>query len=260
MKDKNERSKRAWSSPVLALVRLFLIVLITLVTMAFFAVFRVFVRNPHRRWRVASLGTHLWGRACCRVLGYRVTVRGTPPAGGTLIAPNHLGYVDIILLSACCRCLFVAKSEVEGWTLFGQGAKLYEHVFVERRRAHAMAATRVAVTERLKSGENVCIFLEGTSSGGLDVLPFRSSFIQPAIDAGTSVAPVAVRWSSRNPKVDVAEDVAYWKEHVFFPHLWRHLGLRGTQATVVFCDPINAVEANRKELAEQVRARIVDAW
>jgi 1-acyl-sn-glycerol-3-phosphate acyltransferase len=258
--DENKKNKRAWSCPVLATVRLLLVSVWTLLVMLFYVVYRLFVRDQDRRYRTATAGTHVWGRGCCWLMGYKITVEGAPPEGGALVAPNHLGYADIILLSACCRCLFVAKSEVEGWTLFGQGAKLYQHIFVERRRAHSMMETRNAVVERLESGHNVCIFLEGTSSGGVEILPFRSSFIQPAIDAGAPVVPVAVTWSARSPKVDVSEDVAYWKDHVFFPHLFRHLGLRGIRANVVFCDPLDSSGANRKELAEAVRDWVVDAW
>ncbi|MCE9587463.1 MAG: 1-acyl-sn-glycerol-3-phosphate acyltransferase [Verrucomicrobia bacterium] len=52
------------------------------------------------------------------VLHCHVTVSGEIPLGG-LIACNHLGYVDILVLGSVCSAIFVAKSDVLDWPVFG---------------------------------------------------------------------------------------------------------------------------------------------
>ena len=66
-----------------------------------------------------------------RVLGIHIPVSGTPPEGGLLVA-NHLSYVDILVLSAVHPFLFVAKSEVREWPLFGLLARLAGTLFIRR--------------------------------------------------------------------------------------------------------------------------------
>ncbi len=67
---------------------------------------------------------------------------------------------------------FVAKREVAGWPLFGRLAKLQRTVFVDRDRRHTTGRERDEISERLKAGEKIVLFPEGTSHTGLAVLPF----------------------------------------------------------------------------------------
>src|SRR5690606_14220742 len=57
-------------------------------------------------------------RRCLRVLHVEVVVEGGLPRGA-LLAPNHISYLDIIVLSATTPTVFVSKSEVKGWPMFG---------------------------------------------------------------------------------------------------------------------------------------------
>ncbi len=233
---------RGWS-------RLALIVAGCLFMVAFFSVVKVFVRPPGKRYGLAARCTHWWGRYCCLVAGYRVRWSGPPPPPGSLLVPNHLGYADIIALAAAAPTLFVAKAEVNDWPLFGLCCRVFEHVFVQRRRAKEMTGTVAQIRQRLTSGASVCLFAEGTSSGGLQVLPFSSSFIQPALDAGVPIVPVAMNWRSSNPRVSIAEDIAYWKDHSFVPHILRQLGLSGTAVEIIFAPPLAAPEREDRKIA-----------
>ena len=118
-----------------------------------------------------------------------------------------------------------------------------------RGRLRGVHEANRLVTERLTQGLSVCAFLEGTSSGGGAVMPFHSSLIQPAIDAGVPVVPAALRWQATDPAIDIAEDVAYWGDHTLAPHLWRVLGLRGLRVDVTFGAPSSSGGQDRKTLA-----------
>ena len=251
--DAPDDARRAHSNPLLALIRLVGILAVTASFLLVFLFRAVFVHSPRRRFAFAARSTQVWGGLCSRVAGYRLVVHGEIPPPGAFLTPNHLGYVDIIVLAACVPCLYVAKAEVASWPLFGLCCRLFDHVFVVRRRTRDLVESAARVRERLRHGTTVCAFLEGTSSGGRAVLPFRASFVQPAIDVGVPVVPAGVRWTPSDPAVDVADDIAYWRDHTFLPHLWRHLGLRGLRVDVHFGAPIATEGIDRKILAEQCR-------
>src|SRR5690606_818098 len=62
--------------------------------------------------RAASLNwTHRWLAGCARVMGIRIAVHGEPPRPGTMLAPNHLGYLDIVALGVAHPSFYVVKAE-----------------------------------------------------------------------------------------------------------------------------------------------------
>jgi 1-acyl-sn-glycerol-3-phosphate acyltransferase len=47
----------------------------------------------------------------------------------------------------------------------------------------------------LQAGQSICIFPEGTTSNGQQILPFHASLFQAAIDAGVVVQPIYLNYS-----------------------------------------------------------------
>ena len=92
-----------------------------------------------------ALGVHRLSRRLLRVFGMEVRVRGPVPRYG-LITCNHLGYIDVVVLAATAPTVFVAKSDVESWPVFGWFARRSGTIFVERGRAggSAESARRIA--------------------------------------------------------------------------------------------------------------------
>src|SRR6266480_4926501 len=102
-------------------------------------------RKPLRNQLHARTGwLHRWSRFACRVLGIRVTTRGSMPQSGLLVC-NHLSYLDVVVLSSIGRWVFVAKRDVAAWPLFGWLAHAAGTIFVDRQRplASAFAVNRI---------------------------------------------------------------------------------------------------------------------
>jgi len=57
-------------------------------------------------------------RRVLRVFRIETLSDGNIPSSGLLVC-NHLSYLDILVLAAFAPCLFVAKSEVKYWPVFG---------------------------------------------------------------------------------------------------------------------------------------------
>jgi 1-acyl-sn-glycerol-3-phosphate acyltransferase len=191
-------------------------------------------------------------RLLARLIGLRITVKGVPHVDGpTLIVSNHLGWIDIVALSAVTPLSFVAKREVAGWPFFGSLARLQRTVFVDRQRRHATGTGRDQ--DRLKAGDTLVLFPEGTSSDGFRVQPFKSSFFAAAAQPGVVVQPVTLAFHGhRGNRMNrrLMPFYAWYGDMVLAPHLWQSLKAGPFEATVVFHPPLSlSGETNRKALA-----------
>ena len=123
-------------------------------------------------------------RTLCRLIGIRITVIGERIAEHPLmIVSNHTSWADITVISAIAPIVFVAKSEVGTWPIFGLLSKLQRSVFVDRSRRQKTGAVNAEIAQRLAGGDPVVLFGEGTSNDGNRVLAFRSALIGAARDA-----------------------------------------------------------------------------
>jgi 1-acyl-sn-glycerol-3-phosphate acyltransferase len=203
-------------------------------------------------WLHASCGVAL------RRIGVEVTAEGEPPRHGLLVS-NHLSYLDVLVYASLFPCLFVAKQEVAGWLLFGQFATMAGTIYVNRERGAANRSATAAMEQALRDGLPVVLFPEGTSSDGSSVLPFRSPFFEPAMQAEALVSPAAIGYSSET----AAESrLAYYGDDAFAPHLLRTLGQRQVRAHVAFggarsyADRKRAASGTQAEV-EAMRARLL---
>lgn len=244
------RGERARSSALRAAWRVGLLLAGSGVFLAIWIVIKRTARSKEHLYALAARWTGHWARYCCRAAGFNVTVSGMPPPNGTLIAPNHLGYADVLAMGSVLPCFFVAKLDIESWPFIGTLFTISHNIGVPRTRVKGLVEATAQIADRLRAGQSVCVFLEGTSSGGGRLLPFYPPLVQPAIDAGAAVCPVAIRWIPRDAAIDIGEDIAYWREeHTFGPHAWRLLGFSGIRAEIEFGGPIPGKEMTRKELA-----------
>jgi len=183
-------------------------------------------------------------------MGVRIRVHGEIPRGGLIVA-NHVSYVDIVALSAATACAFVSKMEVARWPLFGLYAKCGATIFVDRERRGAVAGVVEEMRSRLDAGVPLTLFPEGTSTGGEDVLPFRSSLFEPVVELGCPVTACALHYSLDDGSV--ADEVAYWRDMTLAPHLLNLLGKTGVTLDIHF-GPCSRRTGDRKTLARDLHA------
>ncbi len=194
-----------------------------------------------------------WSSFACRVLGIRVTRRGSMPQSGLLVC-NHLSYLDVVVLSSIGPCVFVAKRDVAAWPLFGWLAHAAGTIFVDRERRLASADVVDLVREAIAGGSLVVLFPEGTSSDGSTVLPFKSSLLESAVQLRCPVATAAIEHALEDGSV--ADEVCYWGDMTLLPHLLNLFSKREIRSKCSFSLPkIRA--GDRKEIAAELREEIV---
>lgn len=209
-------------------------------------------RSDARRAARAAWLHRTTGRTL-RYFRIQTQATGPVPTRGLLIS-NHLSYLDILVLSSLTPAVFVSKHDVKFWPVFGQFAVLAGTVFVDRTRRFQVGRVNDEITAALNQGALVILFPEGTSSNGETLLPFKSSLLEPATHPEW---PLAVGWVHYEiDDGDAGEEVCYWGNHTFFPHMLNLLGKRRVRATVRF-GPFSGRGSDRKELAQRLRAEIL---
>jgi 1-acyl-sn-glycerol-3-phosphate acyltransferase len=169
-----------------------------------------------RRRRVASEWLQQTAQGCKWILGLDVKCIGAIPESGLLVS-NHLSYLDIVLLAALRPCVFVSKKEVAAWPVFGTCAQLGGTIFVDRARRSDVAGVSEQMREALAEGLLIVLFPEGTSSGGANVLPFKSALIEPALRLNCPVTSASVGYSIAAGSVP--DEICYWRDMSLVPHL-----------------------------------------
>lgn len=205
-----------------------------------------------RLWWAVPFAYH---RLCCRIMGLKVRVVGTPSAARpTLFVSNHVSYLDIPVLGSILPASFVAKMEVAQWPGYGLLAKLQRTVFVDRRR-NSTARQRDSIRARLADGDPLVLFPEGTSNDGNRILPFRSALLSVAEIASEpplTVQPVSVAYPSVNGLPmgwGLRPLVAWYGGMELGGHLWRFSRLGQVEAVVEFHPPVGVADfPSRKEL------------
>lgn len=195
-----------------------------------------------------------WSRRTLRLLNVRVKTEGPLPGSG-LVASNHLGYLDIVVLASLRPFFFVSKANVKGWPVLGTLAQLAGTLFVSRERRTEVGRFNQELAERLRHGQPVVLFPEGTSSDGRQVLPFRSPLLAPVTDGQNPVTPTWLGYELAEGSVE--DEVCYWRDMVFVPHFLNLLSKRKIQARVVFGEPL-AGNLDRKQLAVELRQRVAN--
>ncbi len=197
-------------------------------------------------------------RTLCRIIGLKLQVVGRPAPGATLFVSNHTSWLDVLVLGAVLDARFVSKAEVAGWPLIGWVAKLGRCVFVSRSRSRT-GDEADDMTNRLRAGEALILFPEGTTSDGTRVLPFRSSFFSVATNAA-QVQPVTVVYDRMGFLPACRRDrplFAWYGDMETGSHAWRLLRRTGTRATVVLHEEFApSALPNRKHMAAET-GRIV---
>lgn len=187
-------------------------------------------------------------------MGIQTSVVGPIPERG-LIVSNHLSYLDILVFGATAPCAFVSKTEVQSWPLVGWIASMTGTVYVDRSSRSETDRVRPQMIERLRQGSRLILFPEATSSDGRELLPFRSSLFQAAVDAAAPVTPAHISYELIAGDGDPATDVCYWGEMTMFPHVIRLLTKAGVLATVRFAAG-SSIFNSRKQAALEMQRKV----
>ena len=189
-----------------------------------------------------------------RRFGLRVRTEGTPLTRTVLYTPNHVSWLDILVVGGAVPAAFVTKAELEGVVRWASG--LNDSVYIDRNMRSSVKGQAGDLRSRLAEGRAVCLFPEGTTSGRL-ILPFRPSLfasLYPPLP-GVRVQPVVLDFG------DDVDEAAWIGDEAYELNIKRILERPGRlDVTIRFLDPIDpAVAGDRKKLAAMARREVIEA-
>ncbi len=204
--------------------------------------------SPARKLEV----NRAWSLKMLRLAGIRLVVHHDEERidHGALVVGNHVSWLDIYVVNAWRPTPFVSKAEVRGWPVVGWLAHRLGTVFLHREKRRDAHRTMHEMTARLKAGEVICVFPEGTTSDGLGVLPFHSNLFQAAVSAGCRVQPITLFYEDAQGRQSTAP--AYIGDLSLGESL--DMVLRGGAFTAhLFVGAPIAPAADRRALSQQAR-------
>ncbi|MFK8053176.1 MAG: lysophospholipid acyltransferase family protein [Woeseiaceae bacterium] len=243
---------------ILAIVRLIGILLITLFVAIPLAILR-FVLSPwpNAKRAVRLFYFKLWSRWVCALLGARSNVFGELPAAQCMVASNHLGYLDILVIAQYAPAVFVSKADVLQWPVVGWLTKLADTLYIARERHRDIPRANQSIAAALQAGDNVVLFPEGTSSNSDWILPVRPPLLQVAASEQFPVSTIALYYQTDTPDPHAHQAICYFGDMSFGSHVWRLLHLRGFKVDIRFSGAL-LQDTERKTLALKVRKSILD--
>ncbi|WP_425614295.1 lysophospholipid acyltransferase family protein [Anatilimnocola sp. NA78] len=187
----------------------------------------------------------------CGIVLYRVRWQGAqnfPKEGGALICSNHQSYFDPVLVGLSCdrRMNYLARDTLFKSRILAPLIRFLDAIPIDREGG-GLAGLKETL-RRLKAGEQVLIFPEGTRSEDGEVLPLKPGFCSLAR-------------RSKVPLVPVGLDGAYqsWPRSARFPRLGRIAVVIGEPLLPQFIasltdeQVVSELEARIKECHRQAR-------
>jgi lyso-ornithine lipid O-acyltransferase len=202
---------------------------------------RIWGRSP---WPHRFLSAAGW------IIGLRVRRTGRRPGRHTLLVANHTSWLDILIVGSALRSAFVSKDEL-GHPLIHWLADQNATVYVKRSHRKGARDQAAAIAKALKGDKPVIIFPEGTTGPGTHLLPFRSTLLEAAHQAGDAVRvrPVVIDYGDAHAEVS-------WFDEPGSDNVKRLLGRRGTlPVSVQVLDPLDP-HLDRKQLTHEAREAI----
>ena len=225
-----------------------------------------------RAWPTGARHLPYWyHRAVCRLLGIRFKISGRIARDRpVLVVANHVSWLDIPVLSAVAPLSFIAKREVGAWPFVASLARLQRTVFVDRTRRSAVHDVTREMADRLRGGDTLVLFAEGTSTDGNRVLPFKSALFSAVFQGNTdnlSIQTLALTYTHLHGVPLGRADrsmVGWYGDMEMGDHAWTLLKAGPLDVTIEIGPPVPLGNfATRKSLAGHtesiVRRAVVSA-
>jgi len=144
-----------------------------------------------------------WAKRLLRILRIKITLTGEVlkflSKDTYLIVSNHISWLDIPVIFSLKLITFVSASEVKTWPIIGILAKISGAIFVDRNRKSSLVEVIQAMNHHFKNEkQSICIFPEGITSNGYQVLPFKSNLFQSAFESNKLLLPLSIKYKENN--------------------------------------------------------------
>ncbi|WP_217476475.1 lysophospholipid acyltransferase family protein [Stutzerimonas stutzeri] len=188
-------------------------------------------------------------------LPFELRLSGQCPDRPMLWLANHVSWTDIPLIGMLQPMAFLAKSDVRRWPLLGWLAAEAGTQFIRRGGGDSAVLNR-QLGAALQERGTLLIFPEGTTTDGTTLRPFHSRLLSSAIETGTPIQPVAIRYW-RNGEADA--QAPFVGDDDLLTHLFRLLSTDIAQVDIQLLPPIDSRAMARNSLGRACHKAIAEA-
>lgn len=195
--------------------------------------------------------TKWWCGKLLRCFGITLITHGKQPdtdTANTMFIANHISWIDIYALNSITPLQFIAKSDINQWPIVGYLVRKSGTIFINRDSRKDTARIVDTTVEALLQGGNVGFFPEGTTTDGTALLHFKSSIVQAAINAKSTLHPVAIRYPLPNGGCNT--DIAYAGEMTMGESMMNTIKQKESIVELHFLPTIDTQTANRQQLTQ----------
>ncbi len=217
--------------------------------------FLIFFLSRESHYRSIVFFTRLWAQCSCFLLNIKIRRTGSEEiSSGSLIVANHVGTPDIFVMGSCFPAFFISKAEIGRWPFMSWLTRLGATIFVDRKRKQQVRTTINQIRHRMNAQCSVILFPEAQATDGTDILPFKSSHFEAAVQTGQPVVPVIIRYHDKN-----FPSIACWYNISFLTHIFRLLKYPRLDVTVEVL-PSFSGESDRRILARNCHEAIREKY
>ncbi len=217
----------------------------------------IHVRFPGLGAEQREMRVQAWALQLLALWGIHLKVIGQPVRSGpALLVSNHISWLDILVIHAARYCRFVSKSDIRAWPVVGALATGAGTLYIERTSRRDALRMVHDMADAMKEGDVVAVFPEGTTSDGLQLLPFHANLIQSAIAAQVPVQPMSLKFvDARSGQMTLAP--CYIGDDTLVGSVWRTLTAPPVTAVVHFGEPQVAGGRDRRQWASDLRDTVI---
>ena len=188
-----------------------------------------------------------WSMAVLRAVGVKVRVHGMENVNSGepyIFASNHVSWFDVPALAKVLpRYKFVAKAELFKVPIFGKAMRAAGMIEIQRENRKAAFGAYDVAAERIRAGNSVVVYPEGTRGQSYPLRPFKKGPFVLAIAAGVPIVPIILHGT-----IEVMRKGS----------LWVHPGT----IDIHLLEPVDTSGVDydhREALMQTVRTRMADA-
>ena len=230
-----------------AAFKLAILLSVTLTLLPFALLSQVLAKD---RLRNGRMWTRFWCRFAWKLLGGHVEVVGEQlPVGGGMVVSNHMSYLDIMLHGSLMGVRFAPKAEMKKWFIVGPMTWLTNPVWIYRTHRSRSNIAMHEMCEALKGDVPLLVYPEGTNGDGTELLPFKTTCFESAIEVNCMIYPMVTRYMPTEDGTPLQ-----WIEHgSMWGHFWRVMGLKEFHCKLCVLPTVRPDGRDRKELRKYLR-------
>jgi len=163
---------------------------------------------------------------------------------GIILTANHVSLLDILLMSALYRSIYLSKEEVRHYPLIGLVARLIGIIFLKRESPMDGHRVLKTIARQVVNGRIITIFPQGTTGAIADRLPFkRGIFKAVEINPDAVLLPVTIRYKEDS-------DIAWRRHQILLDNLKAICAQKGIHVKVTIHEPMSIKDYTDKTVSE----------